>query len=120
MNRPSAEGVGVLELVKAGGWPMLPLLLLSATLSYASFLPLIWVSTAFNIIVLVFFLGRILWLTRSRVAMWYAASITITLFATLPRLDRHARYRGEYPIVVEGLVNLRDGVSVHDLAEVKG
>ena len=23
-------------------------------------------------------------------------------------------------IVVEGLVNLRDGVSVHDLAEVKG
>ncbi len=75
--------VGYQQLMRLAQWTCLPLLVLSATLSYASFLPLIWVSTAFNIIVLVFFLGRILWLTRSRVAMWYAASITITLFATL-------------------------------------
>src|SRR3546814_10816375 len=30
LKRPSAGGLSVLELVKAGGWPMIPLLLLSA------------------------------------------------------------------------------------------
>ncbi len=30
------------------------------------------------------------------------------------RLDRHARYRGEYPIVVEGLVNRFGDFAVHD------
>src|SRR3546814_6923184 len=29
LKRPSAGGLSVLELVKAGGWPMIPLLLLS-------------------------------------------------------------------------------------------
>ena len=77
------DRVGYFGLMRLAQWTCLPLLLLSATLSYASFLPLIWVSTALNIVVLVFFLARILWPTRSSVAMWYAASISITLFASL-------------------------------------
>jgi diguanylate cyclase (GGDEF)-like protein len=43
----------------------------------------LWVSTAFSVAVLVFLLPRILWFTRSRVAMWYGASLAITLFASL-------------------------------------
>lgn len=36
-----------------------------------------------------------------------------------PRLDRHARYRGEYPIVVEGLVNRFGEHTIHDGLDLK-
>ena len=81
--RDDLEKVGYQGLLRFAQWTCLPLLLLSVTLSFASFLPLIWISTGFNIGILVFFLVRILWLTRSTVAMWYGASICITLFASL-------------------------------------
>ena len=38
---------------------------------------------------------------------------------TLAGLDRHARYRGEYPIVVEGLVNKFGDFAVHDGLDLK-
>ncbi len=75
--------VGYTGLLRFAQWTCLPLLAASMTMSYAAFLPFIWVSTALNIAVLVFFLVRILLRTRSRVAMWYSASIAITLFASL-------------------------------------
>ena len=75
--------VGYTPLLRFAQWTCLPLLLASMTLPFASFLPFIWVSTGLNIAVLVFFLVRILMRTRSRVAMWYSASIVITLFASL-------------------------------------
>jgi len=71
------------KLVRAVQWACFPLLLLSAVLPYARFLPLIWVSTGIGIAILVYSLTRILLRTRSRVAMWYAASIGIALFASL-------------------------------------
>ena len=36
-----------------------------------------------------------------------------------PRLDRHARYRGEYPIVVEGLVNRFGEHTIHEGLDLK-
>jgi len=79
------------DLTKAGTmlpfkfvqWSCLPLLLLSVLLVYRSFLPVIWVLTGLGVVVLVYYLIQILQKTRSRVAMWYSASITITLVASL-------------------------------------
>ena len=72
-----------LWLLRIAQWTCLPLLLLSVAVPYQSFLPFIWVSTGLSIGVLVFYLTRILLKTHSRVAMWYSASITITLVASL-------------------------------------
>ena len=75
--------VGYSRLLKITGWLCVPLLLTSAVLPYRLFLPLLWVSTAFGTIVLVLFLTRILVLTLSPVAIWYTASMSITLIANL-------------------------------------
>ncbi|MDB5848638.1 MAG: diguanylate cyclase [Rhodoferax sp.] len=75
--------IGSGGLVRLAQWTCLPLLACALFLPYATVLPLIWVSTGFSISVLSFLLGRILLKTRSQVAMWYAASIAITLFASL-------------------------------------
>ena len=42
-----------------------------------------WISTVLGIAVLVFYMARILLVTRSTVAMWYSASLGIALFASL-------------------------------------
>jgi diguanylate cyclase (GGDEF)-like protein/PAS domain S-box-containing protein len=75
--------VGYLQLLRAVQWSCLPLLALSAILPFSKYLPYLWLSTAFGIVVLVFYMARILLTTRSRVAMWYSASLGITLFASL-------------------------------------
>ena len=77
------ERVGYTVLVRVAQWTCLPLLLLSLVLPYASFLPVLWVTTGMGIGMLVFFLIRIILKTRSQVAMWYGASLAITLFASL-------------------------------------
>ncbi len=64
-------------------WACLPLVALALILPYGDFLRIIWVSTALGTAVLIYALARILLQTRSRVAMWYAASITVALFASL-------------------------------------
>src|SRR3970040_3105710 len=61
----------------------LPLLLLAVILPYSRYLPFMWATAAFGTLVLAFFLARILLVTRSRVAMWYTASLGIALFASL-------------------------------------
>ncbi len=81
--RDDLERVGYRGLLAAAQWSCVPLLGLSFFLPFASFLPIIWVSTGIAIPVLVFLLVRILMKTRSRVAMWYSASIGVTLFASL-------------------------------------
>lgn len=70
-------------MLRLAAWSCAALLACSLLLPYARFLPVVWVCAALNIGVLLYYLGRILWLTRSRVAMWYAGSIAITLFAGL-------------------------------------
>jgi diguanylate cyclase (GGDEF)-like protein/PAS domain S-box-containing protein len=75
--------VGHKSLVRFAQWTCLPLILSSVFLPYASFLPLIWTVSGVGIAMLAFLLVRILQKTRSRVAMWYSASLSITLIASL-------------------------------------
>ena len=77
------SGVGHKILINVAKWSCPPLLLLALTLPYAHFLPLIWVFTGLGVAILLFMLTRILLRTQSRVALWYAASIGIALFASL-------------------------------------
>jgi diguanylate cyclase (GGDEF)-like protein len=81
--RDELKKVGYESLLRISQWSCLPLLVLSFTLSYKDFLPYLWLATAFSIMVLVFFLSRIVVLTRSSVAAWYIASLAITLFSNL-------------------------------------
>jgi diguanylate cyclase (GGDEF)-like protein len=81
--REDLAKVGYGSLLRVTQFTCLPLLLLSVTLPYKSYLPFLWVFTGLSIGVLVFYLLVIIVKTRSQVAMWYSASIAITLFASL-------------------------------------
>jgi len=75
--------VGHERLLRAAQWSCPPLLLFAVVLPYQQFLPYLWLTTAFGIGVLAFFLFRILFSIHSKVAMWYSASLGIALFASL-------------------------------------
>jgi len=60
-----------------------PLLIASVILPYRFLLPLMWVASSFSCITVVYYLTRIVSLTRSPVALWYAASIFTTVSASL-------------------------------------
>ncbi len=81
--RDDLKRVGHERLLRAAQWSCLPLLLFAVVLPYQQFLPYLWLTTAFGIGVLAFFLFRILFSMRSKVAMWYSASLGIALFASL-------------------------------------
>lgn len=74
---------GVDAWVRRVQWLSVPLVAMALVLPYGRFLPIIWVSTALGTAVLIYSLTRLLIRTHSRVAMWYAASITVALFASL-------------------------------------
>ena len=69
-------------LLRFAQWTCLPLLLLSLTLPFAWFLPVMWCITGIGISTLVFLMVRVLQKTRSRAAGWYAAAISVTLLAS--------------------------------------
>ena len=75
--------VGYERLLRITMWTCFPVLLAAVLVPYRYFLPVVWVSTGAGILALVFFLARILALTRSPVAMWYSASLGVTLVASL-------------------------------------
>ncbi len=75
--------VGYQPLVRVAQWTCFPLLILSTFLPFASFLPLMWPVAGVGIAMLAFMLVRILKKTHSRVAIWYGASISIALIASL-------------------------------------
>ncbi len=52
-------------------------------LPFARFLPVLWVATAIDISIIVFYLLRILFATRSLVAMWYSGSLAIVLLGSI-------------------------------------
>jgi diguanylate cyclase (GGDEF)-like protein len=81
--RSDLAKVGYGWLLRLAQWTCLPLLLLSLTLGYHDFLPFIWTATGICTSVLVFFLARILFMVPSRSAVWYSASIAVTLLASL-------------------------------------
>lgn len=64
-------------------WSCVLLLIFAVVLPFSTFLPYMWLVTAQGVAVLMFFLARILLATRSKVAMWYSASLTVILFAGL-------------------------------------
>ncbi len=72
-----------LWLVRVAQWSCLPILILAITIDYGSFLPFLWGATGVFVAIMVFSLVRILWLTRSKVAMWYSASVSIAIAASL-------------------------------------
>lgn len=75
--------VGHRSLVTAFQWTCVPLLILSALVPAAQFLPLIWTLSGIGIFALAYLLIRILQRTRSLAAMWYGAAIGITLVSSL-------------------------------------
>jgi diguanylate cyclase (GGDEF)-like protein len=79
--RDDLRRIGHSSLLRLVQWLGLPLLLFALVLPYAQFLPFMWAIVALGATILVFLLVRILYLTRSAVASWYAASIAITIFS---------------------------------------
>ena len=75
--------VGYGLLIRVAQWSCLLLFVFSLILPYKNFLPILWIATTYGVGVLVFFLYKILVLTRSPVAIWYIASIGVVLFAGL-------------------------------------
>ena len=70
---------GIMRWVHAVCLLLLPVALIAP---YARGLPVMWITGAGSILMLGFFLFRIIAQTRSKVAAWYAASLSITLLAT--------------------------------------
>ena len=75
--------VGHRWLVRVWQWMCIPWLLLSCFLPSARFLPLYWPFIGLGIFSLAYLLVLILRKTRSRVALWYGAALSATLFASL-------------------------------------
>lgn len=80
--RDDLQRIGYTTLVRATQWSCFPLLALSLTLPYATFLPIMWPVAGIGMAALAFLLVRILQKTRSRVAIWYGAAIGVTLLAS--------------------------------------
>jgi len=77
--REPLQRIGPAWALQAARLCCLALLAAAAVLPFARFLPFMWVTAAIGIAVLAFLLGRILAVTRSRVAMWYSASLGVVL-----------------------------------------
>jgi diguanylate cyclase (GGDEF)-like protein len=75
-----ADRLGLRRIVQ---WACLVMLVASVSLPYAKFLPVMWAAAAVGIALLVYTLTRILWVTRSKVAIWYSVSFGIVLTAGL-------------------------------------
>jgi len=84
--RSELKRIGYSALLRIAQWMGVGLLFAAVVLPYSRFLPLLWVVAAVGIVLLVFFLARILWVTRSKVAIWYSASLVIVLFASLSEI----------------------------------
>ena len=78
-----------LQEVKAG-WPLtlhqfsaVAVIIACPFLSYERTLPILWVATFVGVAMMIMYLVKILRKTHSRVAAWYAASIMVTLIASM-------------------------------------
>ncbi|MGI4982636.1 MAG: putative bifunctional diguanylate cyclase/phosphodiesterase [Janthinobacterium lividum] len=59
------------------------LMIAAFTLDYAHFIPVLWMSASFCILMLIYLLARLVIEARSRSVLWFVASMAIVLFATL-------------------------------------
>lgn len=80
--REELKQVGYPRLLQLTLWACVPLILLALFIPYQKFLPIIWTASGCGIVILVFFLTRILITNRSPVAIWYTASLGVTLAAS--------------------------------------
>ncbi|MGE0874601.1 MAG: putative bifunctional diguanylate cyclase/phosphodiesterase [Burkholderiales bacterium] len=62
-------------------WSCVAILVAAAVLPFSGFVQVLWVAVGVGASVIVFYLARILLVTRSRVAMWYGGSLAIVVFA---------------------------------------
>ncbi len=74
--------IGMRWMVMVLQWAGVVLCCAAIALPYAHFIPVLWTVAALGIVIVLVLLARILVQTRSRVAMWYSASLAIVLFAT--------------------------------------
>ena len=74
--------VGYASLLKVGSRAGLVLMILACVLSFSAFLPAMWVIVTLGLVIVVFFLTRIVIITRSRIALWYAAALAIVFFSS--------------------------------------
>ncbi|TAK66624.1 MAG: EAL domain-containing protein [Betaproteobacteria bacterium] len=77
------KNVGYTFLLRIVQWSCVPLLLVAILMPTSWWLLWLWASAAFTVVVLVFFLVRIIFITRSGAAMLYGASFGVTLLASL-------------------------------------
>jgi len=59
------------------------LMVCAFVLDYAHFIPVLWASACFCILVLTYFLAQLVIKARSRTVLWFVASMAVVLFATL-------------------------------------
>ncbi|WP_345817779.1 EAL domain-containing protein (plasmid) [Paraburkholderia sp. PREW-6R] len=76
----SVGHVAALKLVRCAS---VPLLVCAMVLPYRYFIPALWTLSAIAICVLIFLLGLIIWRSRTRTVLWYAASMTTVLGSIL-------------------------------------
>lgn len=81
--RAELSKIGALWQLRVMQWLCVPMLVISASVPYKNFLPFLWIATGLFVIFMVISLARILIIVRSKAAMWYSASITITVAASL-------------------------------------
>ncbi|MDX3904632.1 MAG: EAL domain-containing protein [Pigmentiphaga sp.] len=74
--------VGHAWLLRLGSRAGIVLLALALVLDFPDFLPSMWVVASLGIFIVIFFLARMVLITRSRIALWYAAALGIVLFST--------------------------------------
>jgi diguanylate cyclase (GGDEF)-like protein len=79
--RDDLRKVGAAWLLHVAQWSCVAILAAALTLPFAQFLPVMWVTVGIGIAAIVFFLARILMVTRSAVALWYGASLAMVLLA---------------------------------------
>jgi len=79
--RDDLERVGHAWALRVAQLACLTLLAAALALPFAQFLPVMWVAVGVGIAVLAFLLVRILVLRRSKVALWYGASLALVLMA---------------------------------------
>ncbi len=72
--------------LRVSQWICLPFLLISFFLPYKFWLPVMWLVTGSGLLLMAFSLGNILRRTRSRVAIWYGASLAVTFVSSLSEI----------------------------------
>lgn len=81
--REDLKNVGYTLLLRIDQWSCVPLFLVAILAPNSWWLLWLWASAAFTVVVLVFLLVRIIFITRSSVAMLYGASFGMTLLVSL-------------------------------------